>query len=141
MRLSQKQLIPVLDDEGDLVGTISIGDFLRCSDVVLHQKKSALTSISEGEKWTWDTSGVLYIEKRSLQLPDDMTVKDAMSPEPITVNEHTSIVDCAKKMHETKLDSLPVMTTENELGGIIRDIDLLKILLPPEDDSDLDDEK
>ncbi|MHA1839093.1 MAG: CBS domain-containing protein [Candidatus Ranarchaeia archaeon] len=132
MRLAQKQAVPVLDDDGKLIGMITDVELLRQSQVVMQKKKSAIASAGESEKWAWDASGVLYIEKRLLKLPSDVLVKDAMMPELITVNEHTSIADCAKKMFEKNIDTIPVMTTDNELGGVIRDLDLLKTLLPNE---------
>lgn len=136
MRLAQKQAVPVLGDDGKIIGMITDVELLKESQVVQQRKKSAITSAGESEKWAWDASGVLYIEKRSLTLPPDVLVGDAMMPELITVNEHTSIVDCAKKMFANNIDTIPVMTTDNELGGVIRDIDLLKVLIPQENEDD-----
>jgi len=52
-----------------------------------------------------------------------MLIKEYMTPQPITVDESTSVIDAANLMKEKKIRRFPVLR-ENELVGVVTDRDL-----------------
>ena len=129
MKLAKKESVPVLDDNGNLTGVVGTDEFIRELEVVSTRKKSTMTSGGEGDKWTWDAGGILYITKRTLKLPDKK-VKDIMIKDVMTAIEQNSVVDVAKKMAEKDLDQMPVIDASGEIIGVIRKLDLLKAIIP-----------
>ena len=83
---------------------------------------------ADDDDWTWETKSTLYLGTRRLKLPSK-PAKDFMSGEVHTVSPSTSISECARLMRRHDVEQLPVLDEDNEVVGIIRDVDLLKYYL------------
>ncbi len=57
------------------------------------------------------------------------TVKDLMTPEPFTAKEDDTLKFVLEKMFNKKIQRLPVVDENNELIGLVLQIEILKILL------------
>ncbi len=131
MRLAATDVLPVISEKGDLVGIISVSDIINLSEIV-RERRSTSSAASEGTDWSWDATTVLYITTNELQLPDK-PVTEVMISGIITTYEQATIGEVTKIMRRHDIDQLPVTTAQGELVGIIRDKNLMKILLqkPP----------
>lgn len=130
MRLASTDVLPVISEKGNLVGVISVSDIMNLSEIV-QERRSTSSAASEGTDWSWDATTVLYITTNELQLPDK-PVSDVMIGGIITTYEHSTIGETTKSMRRHDIDQLPITSADGELGGMIRDRDLLRILLPAE---------
>lgn len=119
MRLGKVRMLPCIDDNGALSGIISDVDFIKESKIVSEEKSSSITSASDKE-WSWETSDILLITKKKLKLPNK-PVKELMTTNIITVNEFTSVSECASKMSRHSIDQMPVLDARGEIIGIIED--------------------
>lgn len=128
MRLSNEQALPVLNDDGELVGIIGEPDFLSVSEEVDEEKAAKTTADSEGTDWDWDTSNRIIIAKRKLRIPNK-PVKDVMIRNVETTVEQASVAECAMMMKKYGIDQLPVLNAKGSLSGVVRDTDLLRALI------------
>jgi len=128
MRLSNSRALPVLNDEGKLVGIVADTDLLKELEITESTEKSELFGGTEGDKWGWDSKNVIYITKKKLELPDK-PVKEVMVKKVITATKKTSVSEVAKKMARARIEQVPVVDAEGNIIGIIRDVDLLKVLV------------
>ena len=128
MRLASTDVLPVISVKGDLVGIISVSDIMNLSEVVRERRATSVSAASEGTDWSWDATTVLYITTNELQLPDK-PVSEVMVGGIITTYEQATIGEATKSMRRHDLDQLPVTNAKGELCGIIRDKDLMRILL------------
>jgi len=125
--LADTMALPVLDDEGKLIGIIDETDILKDSEVVRTVKSSELVASSE-EEWILESHPTLLFEKKELKLPNK-PVEDLMTRELVIATEGMSVYDVAKKMTELHIEQLPVIKGKDELVGMIRDIDLIQVLI------------
>ena len=58
-----------------------------------------------------------------------MPVKDIMMAEYASIYHKTGISECARQMQRFDVELLPVVTADEKLEGIIKDSDLVKVLL------------
>lgn len=133
MRLANTDVLPTISTTGDLVGIISVSDIINLSEIVRERRATSVSAASEGTDWSWDATTVLYITTNELQLPDKM-VNDIMVRGIITTYEQATIGEVVKNMRRNDIDQLPVTNAKGELCGIIRDIDLMRILLQSQTD-------
>lgn len=105
MKREQIRRTPVVK-KGVLVGIISDKDLLDASP-------SDATSLS-----VWEIN----------QLLQEITVRDVMTKEVLTVEEDTPIEEAARIMADSKIGGIPVMRGD-ELVGLITETDLFKIFL------------
>jgi CBS domain-containing protein len=127
MRLTNAQALPVLDDNGTLAGIIAGSDFLSVSEEVHEEKVAKTTGESEGTDWDWDASNRIIITKKKLKIPN-RPVKDVMTRNVETTVEQASVAECALMMKKYGIDQLPVLDAKGSLNGIIRDVDLIRVL-------------
>ncbi len=125
--LCNAMAIPVIDDEGNLVGMVDETDLLKDSELVRVMKQTALAASSE-EDWILESNPTLLFEKAELQLPKK-PVKEIMNRELIVATPHMSVYDVAQKMVQYEIEQLPVIRGEGELVGIVRDMDIIKVIL------------
>lgn len=59
----------------------------------------------------------------------NITVSSVMTRDPVTVYENSEIEEAANKISEHRVNSLPVVTGENRLCGIVTTIDIIKELI------------
>ncbi|WP_148883739.1 CBS domain-containing protein [Thermococcus aciditolerans] len=125
--LCNAMAIPVIDDEGNLVGMVDETDILKDSEVIRVMKSTALSASSE-EDWILESNPTLLFEKAELQLPKK-PVEDIMNRELVVATPHMSVYDVAQKMVKYEIEQLPVIRGEGELVGIVRDMDIIKVIL------------
>lgn len=125
--LCNAMAIPVIDDNGNLVGMVDETDLLKDSEVIRVMKSTALTASSE-EDWILESNPMLLFEKAELQLPKK-PVKDIMNTDLIVATPHMSVYDVAQKMVKYHIEQLPVIKGEGDLVGIVRDMDIIKVIL------------
>ncbi|NJE61598.1 CBS domain-containing protein [Thermococcus sp. 21S7] len=125
--LCNAMAIPVIDDEGNLVGMVDETDLLKDSEVIRVMKQTSLAASSE-EDWILESNPTLLFEKAELQLPKK-PVSEIMNRELVVATPHMSIYDVAQKMVKYEIEQLPVIKGEGELVGIVRDMDIIKVIL------------
>ena len=60
--------ILALDDDSQLSGILTETDFIAESEIISERSEHSSTVGTEGDKWSWDSTSVLYIEKNHLKL-------------------------------------------------------------------------
>lgn len=128
MDLSGFRGLPVIDEEGNLVGIIDDSDIIKVSNVEVNSRMSQMAGRSEGDSWTWDSEARIYITKRELKIPDKL-VKDVMVKELITITRKTPVSRTAQLMKQHQVEQTPVISADGKLAGIVRDVDLLRALV------------
>jgi acetoin utilization protein AcuB len=106
MRQNQVRRLPVLDENGRLIGIVSEKDLLYASP-------SPATSLSIYE--------MHYILSR-------LQVTELMTADPITISPDTLLEEAALIMADNRIGGLPVMKDGN-LVGIITETDIFKVFL------------
>ena len=113
--------LPVVDDSGDLVG------ILCQSDLIAQQKNIPLPSLFTLLEGFLPLTSMKRIDKE-VQKISAMTVEQAMTPNPVTVDPETDIEDVAALMVDHKYHTLPVVGA-GKLVGIVGKEDVLKTVL------------
>jgi len=112
--------LPVIDDSGKLVG------ILCQSDLVAQQKSIPIPSVFTLLESYIPLTSIKRIDKEVEKIAA-LTVKQAMTPNPISVVPETDIEEVAKLMVDKKYHTLPVMEGE-KIVGIVGKEDVLKTL-------------
>jgi len=113
--------LPVVDDTGKLVG------ILCQSDLIVQQKRIPVPSLFTLLESYVPLSSVKRIDKEVAKIAA-ITVKQAMTADPVTVSPETEMEDIAALMVDRKYHTLPVVDG-GRLVGIIGKEDVLKTLL------------
>jgi CBS domain-containing protein len=113
--------VPVVDDDGLLIGIICESDLIR------KDKKLHIPTVVAIFDW------VLYLEspkkiEKEIQRINATTVEDLYIKEVVTVNEKTPVDEIATIMEEKKVYTIPVMDRDR-LVGIIGKADLIRTLV------------
>jgi CBS-domain-containing membrane protein len=116
--------LPVVDKEGRLKGIICQ------TDLVVQQRKIPLPSFFIILDSFVPLTSSKNIEKE-LRKMSAITVKEAMTPDPITVDPETSLEDIATLMVKHKIHTLPVLD-QGRIVGIIGKEDILRTLMSGE---------
>jgi len=103
---------PVVDNNGNIVGVVTLTDLLRVLDQIYKWKE--LEGRTEGLKLSQ-----MYEEEKS-----KLKVKDIMTKNVLTVNEQETIDDLMKLMLAKRVHTIPV-TKEDKLLGVIGKRDLV----------------
>jgi len=117
--------IPVTDETGKLVG------ILCQSDLISQQKKLPIPSFFTFLDGLITLTSMKQIEKQ-VQKIAAITVGQAMTPNPVTVQTDTDIEKVAALMVDKNFHTLPVVD-EGKLVGIVGKEDILKTLIPGSD--------
>ena len=120
--------ILALDDDAQLTGILTETDFIAESEIISERSEHSSTVGTEGDKWSWDSTSVLYIEKNHLKFTDKV-VSDVAIGNVEVANSKTKVSDCAKKMKTLNIEQIPVIGVEGDLVGIVRASDLIKALV------------
>ena len=112
---------PVVDAEGTLVG------ILCQSDLIAQQKKLPIPSLFTLLDGFISLTSMKHIE-RAVQKVSAITVADAMTPNPVTVQPDGTIEEVATMMVDRNYHSLPVVD-EGKLVGILGKEDILRTLM------------
>lgn len=116
--------LPVVDKEGHLKGIICQ------SDLVVQQRKIPLPSFFIMLDSFVPLTSPKNIEKE-LQKMSALTVKEAMTPNPVTIGPETDLEDIATLMVKHTIHTLPVVE-QGKIVGIIGKEDILRTLIPGE---------
>jgi CBS domain-containing protein len=117
--------IPVTDETGKLVG------ILCQSDLIAQQKKLPIPSFFTFLDGLITLTSMKQIEKQ-VQKIAAITVGQAMTPNPVTVQTDTDIEKVAALMVDKNFHTIPVVD-EGKLVGIVGKEDILKTLIPGPD--------
>jgi CBS domain-containing protein len=117
--------IPVTDETGKLVGIICQ------SDLIAQQKKLPIPSFFTFLDGLITLTSMKQIEKQ-VQKIAAITVDQAMTPNPVTVQPDTNIESVAALMVDKNFHTIPVVD-EGRLVGIVGKEDLLKTLISGSD--------
>ena len=109
--------LPVIDDDGRLVGLISEGDLLRRSEL-----GSATIVTREGPLLSSDEQARTYVKSNAWR------VADVMSRNLVVVDEETPLSRVAALMEEHGIKRLPVVRGA-ALVGIVSRADLLRAIV------------
>lgn len=99
--------LPVVGDNGVLVGIITLGD-------VRGAQPSPATSLS-----IWELNYLL----------SSLTVEKLMSPQPMTIEPDATIGAAARTMLEHRVSGLPVVDKDGKLAGIITESDIFSMVV------------
>ena len=113
--------VPVIDSFGRLVGV------LTQSDLVAQQKGIPVPSVFTLLESYIPLTSIKRIDKE-MQKIAALTVKEAMTLEPVTVSPETDIEEVAKLMVDNKYHTLPVVE-DDKVVGVVGKEDVLKTLL------------
>jgi len=131
MKLANAEASPVLDSTNRVVGIVTEGALLKASKIEDTIEKADLSAGSDEDAWTWeavrDTMSLYYGVSR-VELPNS-PVKDIMMAEYESLYHKTGISECARQMRRFDVELLPVVTADDKLEGIIKDLDLLRVLV------------
>ena len=113
--------VPVVDDDGLLIGIICESDLIR------KNKKLHIPTVVAIFDW------VLYLEspkkiEKEIQRINATTVEDLYIKEVVTVDEKTPVDEIATIMEEKKVYTIPVMDG-SRLVGIVGQADLIRTLV------------
>jgi len=131
LKLGKASAAPVLNAKNELVGIVSDVDLIAVSEIEDSIMVSNMSAGSDDDAWTWesirDTMNLYYGVSR-IKLPE-VPVKEVMIKDVITASRHSEISDCARKMWKNKVEQIPVITAERKVTGLLRDVDLLRVLI------------
>jgi CBS domain-containing protein len=113
--------LPVVDDNGKLVG------ILCQSDLIVQQKRIPIPSLFTLLDGFMPLNIMKRIDKEVEKIAA-ITVAQAMTPNPVTVDSETDIEDVARLMVDENYHTLPVVDGK-KLVGIVGKEDVLKTLL------------
>ena len=128
MRFFHSKSIISLNNDGKIGGILTETDFINESEVVSETSIHNSSVGTEGDKWSWDSTTVLYVEKNHLKFSNKV-VKDASTINVLTANTKTKVSDCANRMRQDNIEQIPVTGVEGELVGLVRANDLIKAII------------
>lgn len=106
MRLGRIRHLPVVDEEsGDLVGIVSQRDLFRGALV----------------------NALGYGERTARRVMQSITVKEVMTPDPVTTSSETPLREAAERMLAGKIGCLLVVDGD-ELVGIVTEADFVSMV-------------
>jgi CBS domain-containing protein len=109
--------LPVLDGQGRLVGIVTEGDFLRRTETGTQRQRSRWLEFLIGPGRLADE----YTRSHGRK------VIDVMTPDPVTLDEQTSLEEVVRIMEKRRIKRLPVVR-ERKLVGIVSRANLLHAL-------------
>ena len=127
MRYSGFKVLLGLNKEGKLSGILTETDFINESEIVSERSVHNTSVGTEGDKWSWDSTNVLYVIKNHLKF-SDKSVKDVAASDLVIATTRTTVTECANKMRHHNIEQIPVIDVEGELAGLVRATDLIKAI-------------
>ena len=115
--------LPVLDDDGRVVGILTEGDLMRRSELGVQ----ALAPVDR-QSGTEESNAGAYVKSHSWK------VADVMTSDPVKVDEETPLPRIAALMVERGIKRVPVMRGEH-LVGIVSRAELLRVLITARSDA------
>jgi len=127
MRYSGFKVLLALNKEGELSGILTETDFINESEIVPERSVHNTSVGTEGDKWSWNSTNVLYVIKNHLKF-SDKKVKDVAATDLVLATTRTTVTECANKMIQHNIEQIPVTDVEGELSGLIRATDLIRAI-------------
>ena len=131
MELAGVKAVPVLNSKLELVGLMTDRDLINAAVIEEATEDSDLSLGSDEDKWTWEgmrDTMKIYYNVSKIKLPDNV-VRDIMVKNVVTATRNSGVSECAEKMGKNRFDQLPVVALNGKLTGMIRDRDLLNVLV------------
>lgn len=118
MKNGQFRHVPIIDEEGAMVGILSDRDVLRYLPFVGGQRLPGTGAFR---------SSLFHVDMRdpSLSLP----ISSIMTRNVTHIRPDYSFYDAVKMLHELKISCLPVVDEEKKLRGIVTVTDVMRALL------------
>lgn len=116
--------LPVIDNEGRLVGIISDTDIIRYSEQI---KVMPNTNLSGWISPYVDVSTLATMRKGMDTLHQTM-VSEVMTKKVFTVNEEAEASDIARLMNRRNINRIPVVDDEGKLVGIVTRADMVQCM-------------
>jgi len=98
--------LPVVDENGRLVGILSRGDVREATAV-----RATVNPYAPEAQADW------------------LTVSEVMTPDPMTVSPDTPVWQVAETMLEHKIGGLPVVDSDGNLIGLVTDSDIFRLVV------------
>ena len=116
---------PVVDDAGRLLGVVSLADLARSVSAsgVARPDRSDPEYFVRGWEERFNPEDVQHLRIEA----DEVTVGDLMSAQVRTVDQETTVRECARKMLDNHLHRL-LVTADGRLAGILSTLDLVRLL-------------
>jgi len=120
--------VPVVDDEGKLVGVLSETDILRYTQQIIGQP------LRDPHRVFTKSQEILHIDithrgVEVMELVANTTVETLMTVDLYTVTEDTSFAEVARLMHEHNINRIPVVGEDKLLLGIVTRADIISALV------------
>jgi len=130
-RITDAGAFPVIEENGTLTGIVADGDLFTFSHVSESIAESNIGIGEDEDMWSWE--GIrdvmrIYYETSKIELPQ-IPVKEVMVTDVVTVFRKTALSKVAEKMLNHNINQMPVMDGDNEMMGMVCDIDLMKTFL------------
>jgi CBS domain-containing protein len=116
--------MPVLDDDGVVVGVVSDYDLLSLEGIAEQAREG--TGIFPELSMEWNTFRAV---QRLISKNSGKTVADVMTEEPLVVRPETNMAAAAKILLDMKVRRLPVVDDAGRLLGIFTRRDVIKAAL------------
>lgn len=131
MELAKERSACVLNSNEILSGLITDRDLIKAAIVKDSTEHSNSTGGSDMDEWAWE--GIRDVQKfyygvSRIRLPD-IPVSEVMVKKLFTATRDTSVSDCAKSMVKHDFDQIPIVNEKKRLVALLRDRDLLKVLI------------
>jgi CBS domain-containing protein len=118
--------VPVIDNNGALIGMVSEGDLIRPDEAAREARSERwLEILAEGEQLSPEFLAWLHSQKRA--------ARAIMSAPVITVSEDTEVAEIARLLVTHRIKRVPVVRDGRVIGIVARG-DLLRTLLPSKPD-------
>ena len=129
--ITTEDALPILNDDGKLVGIVTDGDIFKLSELKEGLEQSNIGLGDDEDQWTWE--GIrdtvrMYHATSEVSFPK-IPVKEVMVKDVKTSTKSTPAIEIAKMMIKNKISHIPIVDSETRLIGMISDIDLMQCLL------------
>ncbi|KAG0525095.1 hypothetical protein BDA96_06G025900 [Sorghum bicolor] len=108
--------LPVVDDDGKLVGVVSDYDLLALDSISGNELPDTNTNMFPDVDSTWKT---FHEIQRLLSKTNGKVIGDVMTSSPLAVRQNTNLDAATRLLLETKYRRLPVVDSMGKLVGMI----------------------
>lgn len=113
--------MPVINDDGELVGVISESDLMWQETGV------------EPPPYIMILDSIIYLQnpsryEKEIHKALGQTVADVMSDKPITINSSQTVKQAAQLLHQKQIRRLPVVSADNRVVGILTQGDIIRAM-------------
>ena len=131
LNITKATALPVLDNNGKLSGIVADGDLFKLSSEEEKTVMSRFGIAGDEDKWSWEGTRdamLLYHQTTKTKLPA-VPVKEVMVKDPVSVFKDALVKIAIWKMRKFNFNQLPVVDEQNNLVGIVSDLDLMGALV------------